>query len=149
MMAVFYRGPCVRITHEAFQTWGHAPRSYLLNHLAELRVVQRPVGAPPAVVRTRLASTGVAGTVSLAAGLGWVAGWQIFESPALVVIMVGMLLASALVSIACWRVRPAELVLAASYRGRPVLLYRSTRRAEFDGVTRGLVRALDRLADRQ
>jgi len=147
MMAVFYRGPCVRITHKVFESWCPSYRSFPLRALEGLCVVERSAVPPPAIRPVRTASTGAAGAIAVAAALGWAGGWRVFDQPLVAVATVALLAATSLVATACWRIRPRAWELVGVYRGRPVQLFRTTNARIMGEVRRGLIRALDRLDD--
>lgn len=144
-MVVFYRGPCSRITHEVFETWCPTYRRFLLNDLRNPCVAEQPVDPPAAVATIRTVSTAMAGATAATVALGWTEGWHVLESPAVAVVVLAMLIASVIVSGVCWRVRPVQWELAATYRGGAVTLFHSTDASEFEQVRRGLLRALDQL----
>jgi uncharacterized protein DUF6232 len=146
-MTIFYRGPCVRITHKVFETRCPAYRCFLLDGLERVRVVEWTVEPPAAVNSARIGSTSVAGATAVALALGRTDGWQAFDSPVATLAMGAVMVASVAVSGACWRVRVVERELAAVYRGARVSLHRSTDQQEFAQVKRALVRALEQLAD--
>jgi len=146
-MVVFYRGPCVRITHEVFETWCPTYRSFALRALRGLSVVEHTATGPTAVRPVRTLSTSVAGAVAVAAGLGWAGGWQVFDQPLVAVTTVALLAAALLIATACWRIRPLAWELVGVYRGRPVRLFRTTDARTMGEVRRGLIRALDWLDD--
>jgi hypothetical protein len=146
-MTIFYRGPCVRITHKVFETRCPAYRCFLLDGLEQVRVVEWTIEPPAAIHSARIGSTSVAGATAVACALGQVEGWQALDSPVATFAMVAMLLASVAVSGACWRIGTVERELAAVYRGERVSLHRSGDQQEFAQVKRALLRALEQLAD--
>jgi hypothetical protein len=146
-MTIFYRGHGVRITHEVFEVLCPTHQSFALRDLSYLRVGEQAAEAPPAVSVARTGSTGVAGATALAAAVGWAEGWQAFDSPAVVAATLTVLVASAVVSGACWRLRKAEQELLAVHHGTQVSLYRSADATTFAQVKRGLVRAIEQLGD--
>jgi hypothetical protein len=146
-MTIFYRGPCVRITHKVFENRCPTRRSFLIEELREVRVVTRAADAPAAVSSARAGSTGMAGAVAVAIAVGRTEGWAALESPVTMLGMVALLVVSVAVSGACWWINPVEQELVAEYRGQVVILYHSADPREFGQVRRGLVRALERLND--
>ncbi len=141
-MVVFYRGPCVRITHEVFETWCPSYRSFPLRELRGLCVVER--AAPSTAIRSlRTALISAAGTIGLVAGLAWVAGWRTLLS--LAAMTVAVLLAMALLISIAYRTPPLAWELVGVYRGQPVQLFRAIDAKTIGEVRRALVRALDRL----
>jgi hypothetical protein len=145
-MTIFYRGPCVRITHKVFETRCPIHRSFPLASLRRVRVVER-VTDSQTLTSARVSSTGAAGAVAVAIVLGRTEGWEAFDSPITMLGMVLLLIVSVAVSGACWWVDSAELALVALYRGQPVILYASTDPQEFGQVRRALMRALQQLDD--
>lgn len=138
-MTIFYRGPCVRITHEVIEVRCPIQQSFALRDLSHVRVAERST-EPAMLGMVRTGSTGVAGATAVAAGVGWPA---FASSPALALATLGILAVSIAVSGACWRVRRTQQELVAICDGRPVLLYRSPDARTFGQVTRALLRALE------
>jgi hypothetical protein len=146
-MAIFYRGPCARITHEVFERRCPPSRSFFLDELRQVHVVEWAVEPPAAVSSARIGSTSVAGAAAVAFALSQLEGWQALDSPVEKLALVALLVVSMAVTGACWRIDSVEYELAAHYRGEPVSLYRSPDAREFSQIKRGLLRALERLAD--
>jgi hypothetical protein len=147
-MTILYRGRCVRITHEVMEVWCPTYQRYTIHDLRELRAVIVPVAPSAAVVAARTCSSGVAGALALIAALGWVGGWPALESPVAALVSAVLLVASAVLSGACWRFQQVEWEVVAHHWGRPVRLYRTSDAREFGQVQRALVRALERLGPR-
>jgi hypothetical protein len=144
-MTIFYRGPCIIITHKVLETRCPTRQVFLLRDLCFVQVFEREAGAGAAVSSARVSSTGVAGAAAVALALGWTEGWPSFDSPVVALATIGLLIVSVGVSGACWRIRPIELELAAVYHDRPVCLLRTTDTQTFGQVKRALVRALETL----
>lgn len=146
-MTIFYRGPCVRITHKVFENRCPTRRSFHIEDLSEICVVVRGAGPPAPVGSARIGSTGVAGAVAVAIAVGHVEGWEAFESPVTMLGMVMLLVISLVVSGSCWLINPIEQELVAEHRGELVTLFRSPDPREFGQVRRALMRAVERLDD--
>lgn len=145
-MTTFYRGPHARITHEVLEIRYPWYRRFDIHDLSQLRVIEQ-VADPRVVSTVRAGSTGIAGATTVAVTVGAAGGWPAFQSPGVAAATILLLIASIVVSGACWRLRAVEYELAAVYRGRPVRLYRSTDSQTFDQVKRALQRALEQAAD--
>jgi hypothetical protein len=146
-MPIFYRGPCVLITHKVFETRCPVHRSYFLDELYQVCVVKWTVDPSAVIGSVRIGSSSVAGATAIALALSQVDNWQALASPLATAAMAVLLIVSVAVSGACWRVNAVEHELAAVYRGQPVSLYRSPDLREFGQVKRALVRALEQLSD--
>jgi hypothetical protein len=142
-MTIFYRGPCVRITHKVFETRCPTYRSFLIAELRDVRVMERAADPPAAVNSARAGSTGVAGAMAVAIALGYAGGWQALTMLGLVV----LLIVSMAVSGACWWISSTEHELVAVYRGELVTLHHSPDAEEFGQVSRALMRAIEQLDD--
>lgn len=146
-MTIFYRGPCVQITHEVFETRCPVYQSFYLGDLWWVRVIEREAEPPAAVSSAKIGSTSVAGATAVIVALGWTQGWAAFDQPVVGLGTIVLLVVSVAVSGACLRVRPVELELAAVYRDQPVCLFRSTDGQTFGQVRRALLRALEQFGD--
>lgn len=138
-MTIFYRGHCVRITHQVLEIRCPFPRSFAIRDLRHVQVAERATD-PPVLSAVRLGSTGVAGATAVTVGVGWPA---LDSSPPLALVALGLLALSAAVSGACWGVRRIRYELIAVCRDRPVLLFRSSDTRVFGQVTRALARAIE------
>jgi Family of unknown function (DUF6232) len=143
-VTIFYRGPCVHITHKVFEVRCPTVRTYLIAELLDVYIV---VDTPASISSARVGSTGMAGAVAVAIALGHAGGWQALETPTTTLGMVALFIVSLAVSGACWWVNPVEQELVAVYRGQLVTLHRSADPEEFGQVKRGLMRAIERLED--
>jgi hypothetical protein len=146
-MTIFYRGPCVRITHKVFQTRCPTYRSFLLANLRRVQVVERSADSAAAIRSAGVGSAGVAGALAVIAGFGHAAGVEAFDSPVAMLGMVLLFIVSAAVSGACLATHQAEHELVAVYHGQRVTLYKSTNLQEFGQIRRALARALQQLND--
>lgn len=145
-MTTFYRGPHLRITDQELEVRSPWLRRFAIRDLSELRVIEQETSLP-AIGAVRAGSTGIAGAAAVAVAVGATGGWPAFQTPIVAVAMTVLLVASVVVSGACWRLRAVEYELVAYYRGQPVRLYRSSDSRAFDQVKRGLLRALEQAAD--
>jgi hypothetical protein len=146
-MVVFYRGPCVRITHRAFETWCPAYRRYLIEDLKRVHVVKWAVDPPAAVSASRIGSASVAGAAAIAFALSQTEGWQAVNSLFAKLVLIVLVVVSVAVSSACWRIKAVEYELVADHRGDRVTLYKSSDTSGFDQVRRALVRSLEWVSD--
>jgi hypothetical protein len=146
-MTIFYRGPCVRITHKVFETLCPTYQAFALRDIFFVEVVERAAEPASPVSTLRTGSSGVAGATAVVVALGWTQGWSTFDRPVAALATISLLVVSVAVAGACWRIRPVELELAAIYRDQPVSLYRTTDAQTFGQVSRALVRALENLGD--
>ncbi|HEY8474926.1 MAG TPA: DUF6232 family protein [Natronosporangium sp.] len=146
-MTVFYRGPCVRVTHEVFETRCPHYRAFYLPDLRDIEVMEFTVDPPATVASARVGSTGMAGAVAVIMAIGQAEGWDAMQTPLTMLGLMVLLVASAATSGACWLVRPVEQELVAEYRGASVSLYRSADAREFGQVRRALLRAIENLGE--
>ncbi|HEX2356282.1 MAG TPA: DUF6232 family protein [Micromonosporaceae bacterium] len=133
-MALYYRGPCARITDELFEVWCPHYRAFPVRELRNVRVVRG--GSDPIAVR----STSLAG----AAAAAFAVSWPFLENPTAWLIAAGLVATSAAASGACWRTRPRTYELWATVRTMQVLLFRSRDAQAFGQLRRGLTRAIER-----
>jgi len=133
MMTVYYRGPNVLITHEVFQVMSPQPRTFSIRELRGVCVVEggrRPWIAVPAWFGSALvAATAVALPVALV-------------SPHVFVIVL-VLAAASVISVACLRDSSAPYELRALHRGQEVTLYRCRDLQTFGQVRRALQRSIE------
>lgn len=146
-MTVFYRGPCVRITHEVFETRCPRYRSYCIADLRAVAVLELTADPPPAVASARVGSTGMAGAVAVAIAIGQTEGWEATHASPTMLGLIVLLIASLVTSGACWLVRPVEQELVAEYHGVPVSLFRTADPRAFGQVRRALLRAIEALGE--
>jgi hypothetical protein len=146
-VTIFYRGPCVHITHKVFEVRCPTVRTYLIAELRHIHVVVRTAVTPVTVSSARVGSTGVAGAVAVAIAVGHADGWEAFGSPVMMLGMVLLMIVSAAVSGACWWINPVREELVAEYRGELVTLFHSADPEVFGQVRRALMRAVERLDD--
>lgn len=147
-MTIFYRGRCVRITHEVMEVWCPTYQRFAIRELRWVYVIAQPVAPPAAVSAVRTGSTGLAGATAVVASLGWAEGWRALESPVPALIIVVLLITAFAAGGACWSIRPVERTLIAGYHGRQVCLYRSRDPREFGQVQRALTRSIEQQSDR-
>jgi hypothetical protein len=132
-MTVYYRAPCVRVTHELFELWSPHYRAFPIRELRDVRVGRG--GSDPIAIR----STSLAGVAAAA----FAVSWPFFEEPAAWLIAASLVAASAAASGACWRTHPRMYELWATVHGVHVLLFRSRDARAFGQLRRALVRALE------
>lgn len=145
-MTIFYRGPHLRITDQVLDVRYPWPRRFAVRDLSELCVIEQEQSLP-AIGIIRAGSTGIAAAGTAALAVAATGGWPVFQTPVAAAAMIMLLIASVVVAAACWRLKITEYELTACYRGQPVRLYRSTDFRAFDQVKRGLLRALEQVAD--
>lgn len=158
-MTVFYRGPCVHITHEVFQVRGPYQRKFAIRELSQVYVVQRTVQsgqtdrtADRAVVHVQ--SAGLAGVAAVLAAVAAIGG-PVLDEPSMsltalgVLALIGVVLAlSWAASGTCLWIRPTRVLqLWAVYHGQHVCLFESTNAQTFGQVKRALVRAVEQLGE--
>jgi hypothetical protein len=136
-MAVFYRGPCARITSRTFEVWHPQHRVFAIRELSYVHVVETPSirGVPATVGSSTLASM-----VAVVLSTRWLDVPAPFVALALVVALV-------VAAGACLRVRSSDHELRAVYRGQMVSLFGSSDAREFGQVRRALVRSMENVTD--
>ncbi|MEJ3749364.1 DUF6232 family protein [Actinomycetes bacterium KLBMP 9797] len=134
-MTVYYRGPCVLITHQVFRVLHPHPRVYAIRDLSDVYVVEERGPSPVPVTLGSSGLAGVAAVVVATSGL---------DLPAALALAGGasLLVAGALAG-ACVRIRAHRYELRARHRGASVLLFATADQRAFGQVRRGLVRALE------
>lgn len=152
-MTVFYRGPCVHITHEVFQVRGPYQRKFAIRELSQVYVVQRAVqsGQTNRAV-THVRSAGLAGVAAVLAAVAAIGG-PVLDEPSMsltalgVLALIGVVIAlSWAASGTCLWIRPTRVLqLWAVYHGQHVCLFESTNAQAFGQVKRALVRAVEHL----
>jgi Family of unknown function (DUF6232) len=132
-MVTYYRGPSALITHRAFEVWYPHPRRFPIEELYDVHVV-RSGAAALAVGSTRFAGASAVVAAACSPFLHTTTSW---------VVVLGFVVVPGVFSGACWCLSRPEYELCATYRGRPVQLYRSRDPRTFGQVKRALVRALE------
>lgn len=134
-MTVYYRGPCVLITHQVFRVLHPRSRAYAIRDLSNVYVVEE---RGPSLVPVTLGSSGLAGVAAV------VVATSGLDLPPLLAVAGGtLLLMTAALAGACVRIRAHRYELRALHRGALVVLFAATDEREFGQVKRALVRALE------
>ena len=133
MMTVYYRGPEVVITHEVFHVLTPQPRAFLIRELRGVCVVEgwrRRWVAVPAWLGSALVAV-LAVTLPI----------SFVSAPVFVIVLV--LAAASVVSVACLRDASGTYELRAVYGGREVTIFRSGDAQTFGQVKRALQRSIE------
>jgi hypothetical protein len=136
-MTIFYRGPCIVITHRDFRVLCPLPQVLPICEIRHLHAVEflglaRPVS---------IGSSGIAGVLAVVTATGGL------DLPVPLLFVGGiLLLAAAALAGACVR-SPRRYELWAIYCGRPVLLLNTSDAQVFGQVKRALLRALEQSRD--
>jgi hypothetical protein len=132
-MHVYYRGPCARVTLDLFEVWCPQYRAFPIRELYDVQVVRG--GSDPIVVR----STSLAGAVAAVFAMSS----PFIHEPWAWLLGLGLVLASAGASGACWRTHPRAYELWAGHGTRREVVFRSRDALAFGQVRRALVRAME------
>jgi hypothetical protein len=132
-MTIYYQSGAILITHEVYVIAQPEPTRYPLIELDDV-----------VIVRGGLPSLRVVSGYAAVAGIAVVITTLPKQHSALVIATAAVLLVlSALLGRACWRLSPRVYELRAAYRGQRILLYSSSDMRAFGQVQRGLLRALE------
>lgn len=147
-MTVFYRGPCVHVTHEVFEARRPNHSRFMIREIRYPCVSRRPndpTARDPGQLKTL--SAGVAGVAAVAAAVGGPALTAASMPPIATAGFVGILIlavASSFAFAACVRIRTRHVhELWAVYRGQLVCLFETTDERTFGQVRRALLRAVE------
>jgi hypothetical protein len=137
-MTIFYRGPCIVITHRDFRVLRPCPRVFTIRELRRVHVVVLAGATTPVAV----GSSGMAGVAVVVAATGGL------DLPMPLALVGGVLLfAAAALAGACVRALSRQYELRAVYHGEPVLLFGTSDARTFGQVRRGLLRAIEQNPD--
>jgi hypothetical protein len=132
-MRIYYRGPDVLITQEAFVRRTAPRRIFVIRDLHHVVMIRGDLD--PA----RSTSAHVAGGALVLVA----ASWPLVDNPAAVAAAALIVTLPGVAGIACWRMRPRRWELRADYQGHEVILYASADITTFNQVSRGLRRAIE------
>jgi hypothetical protein len=132
-MRIYYRGPDVVITDEAFVCRTAPRRVFVIRELDHVVMVRGDLDP------TRTTSAHVAGGALVLVA----AGWPMVDSPAAYLAASLIIVVPGAATVACWRMRPRRWELRATYRGQETTLYASTDAQTFNQIGRGLRRAIE------
>ncbi|GLI00418.1 DUF6232 family protein [Phytohabitans aurantiacus] len=132
-MTVFYRGPCIVITHRDFRILRPHPRVFPIRDLRGVHVVVIDRSG----VSITVGSSGMAGVAVVVIATGGL------DLPAPLALIGGVaLFAVATLAGECFRASARRYELRAVCRSEPVLLFATSDVRTFGQVKRGLIRAL-------
>jgi hypothetical protein len=133
---VFYRGPRAFITHHVIETVHVARLQYTINELTNVHIVRFDPGFDPGHRALGLSTMAAAFmVVPIVAPVS-----KVVAGLAAIVLLAGSVMNMRRRAAARWE-------LVATWNGRPVTLFGSEDRSEFDQVCRGLRRALEQQTD--
>lgn len=143
-MAVLYRGPLARITHEVFEATSPPRHAYPIVELTYVHAV-KPTTADATVGSTpvRVCSTALTG----AAGIVAVAGPSVLDSPPATVVAIVVLVLAAVLAIHSWRLHRRPREIWAVHNGQLVCLIQTRDQRTFGQIRRALLRALEWIDD--
>jgi len=132
-MRIYYDGPDALVT-EQFLVWRTRPvRAYAIAELRNIRLVQRHVGSPRAILTMAAAAAAV---------LIVAPGWLVLHTTSGRLVLFGA--AAVAVTLATLRRRNVrQWELRAAYRGHETTLYTTLEIRTFNQVTRALRRAVE------
>jgi hypothetical protein len=132
-MRIYYRGPDILITEEAFVRRAAPQQIFLIRELHNAVIARGDVG------RARPHTLHIGG----AALIMVVAAWPILDTPAAFAAAALIVAVPGAAVIAGRRLTPRRFELRATYQGHEVMLFASSDETTFNQVGRGLRRALE------
>lgn len=136
-MTVFYRGPLAHITHEVFQAQSPVRESFPIRELRAIHIVQSSRPHHPGSVWLTLGGMTI-GVIAIA-----------LAAPSWPTIGLLVLAVSSVITVGCVKPAGTPLQLRATYRGRAVCLLQTNDRTMLGQVSRALIRAVERTAERR